>query len=122
MSNLTEKFQKIVTNISTNKGTLNLFALSYRKNDSQTFDLLISARWINIDDFNFLKYIENLLKQELDSNDILKISRIVLLDPEETSVRAITNCFCINEGNLTIQHSLIGNVPILKMVIFSSNK
>jgi len=122
MSNLIEKFQKIVTDISTNKGTLNLFALSYRENDSQTFDLLISARWINIDDFNFLKYIENLLKQELDSNDILKISRIVLLDPEETSVKAITNCFYINEGNLTIQHSLIGNVPILKMVIFSSNK
>ncbi|KAF5083065.1 hypothetical protein KHC33_10975 [Methanospirillum sp. J.3.6.1-F.2.7.3] len=122
MSNLIEKFQKIVTDISTNKGTLNLFALSYRENDSQTFDLLISARWINIDDFYFLKYIENLLKQELDSNDILKISRIVLLDPEETSVKAITNCFYINEGNLTIQHSLIGNVPILKMVIFSSNK
>jgi len=122
MSNLIEKFQKIVTDISTNKGTLNLFALSYRENDSQTFDLLISARWINIDDFNFLKYIENLLKEELDSNDILKISRIVLLDPEETSVKAITNCFYINEGNLTIQHSLIGNVPILKMVIFSSNK
>jgi len=122
MSNLTEKFQKIVTDISTNKGTLNLFALSYREKDTQNFDLLISARWINIDDFNFLKYIEKLLKQELDSNDILKISRIVLLDPEETSVKAVTNSFRINEGNLTIQHSLIGNVPILKMVIFSSNK
>ena len=117
---LTEKFLKIEKILSDEKGSFALFTLIQRE-DTDLWDLIVSADWIKIkNQKETLEDISKVMKKYLDKNDLINISRIILLDPNELFVKNINRAFHIPHQTAFFENVVIGSYHIDKAIIFSS--
>lgn len=79
MKKIVNKLISIERETSELKGDYDLFAFLLR-DDSFRWDILVSAKWISSDKDNALGYISEKLQNALDTDEIIQISRIVILD------------------------------------------
>jgi hypothetical protein len=66
--------------IASEKGEFSLFALFLREDADDTWDLLASAPWLEANNRESLDYLVNQLRSRLDTQELLSLSRIVLLE------------------------------------------
>jgi hypothetical protein len=80
MKQIIEKLTSLERDIASEKGEFSLFALFLREEADDTWDLLASAPWLEADKRESLDYLVNQLRARLDTQELLSLSRIVLLE------------------------------------------
>jgi hypothetical protein len=120
MTSLHEKFLKIEKDISNERGEFNLFALAYRDIEENKFDILLSAEWIKVEDKEIMKYIVHVIKNELTSEEMINISRIVLLDRNNPVLKTLNSLIKISHSIAEFKECRFNNITLDKVIIFSS--
>lgn len=78
MNELLRKCERLISELRTERGELSFFALAQRE-ESQVWDLLIAAAWIEQDRTESLPYIVKKVQSILTKSEVLKLSGVILL-------------------------------------------
>lgn len=121
MNEFFKKFAYIEKEISKTKGEFELFAVFLREDAPDKWDMVIAAPWLKKEDRNSLEYITVVVKKYL-KEDLLKLSRIVVLDNIHPALKAIHGAISVNHGSAEIQNSNFFGLQIKHGYIVTSNK
>lgn len=78
MNELLRKCERLIHELRGERGKLSFFALAQRE-ESQVWDLLIAAAWIERDRTESLSYVVKKIQSILTKSEVLKLSGVVLL-------------------------------------------
>jgi hypothetical protein len=120
MTQFIDKLRKIEEEITTEKGSFLLFALFLRDDAPNVWDLLVSAPWIEEDNMGALRYISKKLNDKLTEDEILNLSKIVIIDQSNPGLEAITKAVNIQHGLVEIKDSDFFGLQIKHAQIITS--
>lgn len=89
MKKFIEKMAALEQTVSAVKGDFVLFALFLREDAQDKWDLVVSAPWIEVNKKSALSYLANELRSHLRSQEMLTISRIILVDNNDPAMESI---------------------------------
>jgi len=122
MKELAEKLRGIETEISLEKGDLLLFSLVLRDRSQDRWDLLISASWIPAKKRGTLDYIAGKLKGKLNTRELQRISRIVILEPDDPFVTNMQSAIQVEHGMTEWIDCTINNVRIDQAYVITARR
>ena len=105
MKEVINKLIQIEKKISSEKGQFLLFALFLREDAPDLWDLMVAASWVEKDKSESLKHISDHLKKTLDTKELIKLSRIVLIDTDNPALDALHKAIHIEHGDAEIKDS-----------------
>jgi hypothetical protein len=120
MKQIIEKLTSLEHDIASEKGEFSLFALFLREDADGTWDLLASAPWLEPNKRESLDYLVNQLRSRLDLQELLSLSRIVLLEKDNPVLEAIHKAIKVRRGMAEVRDSLSFGVPIKHAYIITS--
>jgi hypothetical protein len=91
MKNLYHKFISLEKELAKEKGDFTLFALFLREDVEDRWDLVLSARWLKSTNKKDYEFIANRVKKILNKDELIYLSRIVILDKGNPVLEAIHN-------------------------------
>jgi hypothetical protein len=94
-----EKFARVAKDLSESSSDLALFALLQRARANGKWDVVVVAPWAD-ETLETYRYVATRLKSVLDTDDMVSLSRIVLLHPEEQAVHDIVDATASTRGKL----------------------
>ena len=112
MKELINKFKEIERETSSEKGNYNLFALFLREDSPNRWDILVSADWIDGDKDQALKYIAQKIQSSLSPNELLLVSRIVIIEEDNPALPAFLGTIGVKHGNIEIKDSSFNGLEI----------
>jgi hypothetical protein len=98
IKHIMEKLRSLEKEIADERGGFSLFALFLREDAENRWDLVVAAPWLNPDSLEDINYIANKLKSCLGENELITISRIVLLDLSDPIVKIINKNWGVSRG------------------------
>ncbi len=122
MKELADKLLKIEQELSSKKGKFSLFALFLREDTEDNWDLLISAPWVSKNKADMLKYFAKKLQESLTPQEIVKLSKIVIIEPDNPALEAIHKAIHIEHGLVEVKDSIFFGLPIKHAFIITSQK
>jgi len=122
MKKIIEKLKQKEIEISKNKGGFNLFALFLREDSPNKWDLLVAAPWIEKNKNNALKYIASIIQKTLNQEELLKISRIIIIDLNNKALSAIQRAVSVEHGTAEIANSSFFGLSIRHAYLITSKK
>ena len=122
MKQTIEKLAFLERDIASEKGEFSLFALFLREDADDTWDLLASAPWLEADKRESLEYLVNQLRARLDTQELLSLSRIVVLEEGNPVLEAIHKRIKVRNGMVEVGDSISFGVPIKHAYIISSER
>jgi len=96
---LLEKLRLIVHKLEEENGPILVFALFLREHPLEKWDVVVSATWLKSNDISSLKLIFSKFQESLSENELIQISRIVILEPNDDAVTYLQNEFSITNGH-----------------------
>lgn len=121
MNELANNVAQVEQTIAREKGPFSLFALFERENLANRWDLVFAAPWAS-DTGETLRYFVVELKEKLTPQQLLTLSRVVVLDPDDEAVRAINKAFQVEHGRLEVRESNLFGLPIKHGYIITSKR
>ncbi|RKZ45574.1 MAG: hypothetical protein DRR16_28175 [Candidatus Parabeggiatoa sp. nov. 3] len=97
MNELIQKMLKIEKYLVRQKGDFQLFALFLREGSPGKWDVLVSAKWIDADKQQALKIITEQLTTQLNKDELISLSRVVVINKDNEEIPAINQL--ISEKN-----------------------
>jgi hypothetical protein len=112
MNKQIKKFQNIEKYLSKAKGKFELFALFLRENAPNKWDLLVSSDWARVDKKASIDLIAKEIRKELSEQELLMLSRIIVLDKNEDILSSL-------QGKKQVEHGLseISGIDFLGLAI-----
>jgi len=98
MRDQVEKFQNVEKSLSESKGPFELFALFLREDSPNKWDLLISADWARADKKASINIIVEEIRKVLSDQELLMLSRIIILDKDDATLKAIQKAMHVEHG------------------------
>ncbi len=89
MKELAEKFRLMEIEISAEKGPFVLFGLFLPEEAPGVWDLLVAAPWIEGGKEEALRYISGRVTASLSQDELLRLSRIIILEPKDPAIAAL---------------------------------
>jgi|SRR5262245_14836687 len=120
MKQMIEKLASLERDIASEKGEFSLFALFLREDTDDTWDLLASAPRLETDKRESLEYLVNQLRSRLDTQELLSLSRIVLLEKDNPLLETIHKAIKVRHGMVELGDSISFGVPIKHAYIITS--
>lgn len=111
MSKLVDVFEEIERKLARDKGPFTLFALFERQDFPNRWDVVVAAPWVESDNERALKFFAIEMKQHFPTNELGRVSRVVLLDPSDERVRAITSEHEVEHGRIEIAEGFHYGLP-----------
>jgi hypothetical protein len=111
MSKVIDILKEIESKLDSEKGPFTLFAMFEREDFPSRWDLVVAAPWVESDNAQALRFLAAEMKQRLPTNDFERVSRIVLLDPADERVRAITSENPVEHGSIEIDEASRYGLP-----------
>lgn len=105
MKHIVDKLRAEEVRIAQEKGEFNLFALFLREDAPNRWDLLVAADWIDRDKYNAIKYIASRLQGVLSKNEIVLLSKIVVIDEDNPELANLNAAFQVENGSLELRNS-----------------
>lgn len=84
-----DKIGALEGEISSEKGDFSLFGLFCREDAPNKWDLIVSAPWLQSDVKHGLAFLADRVRAKLTEKELLSLSRIVVLAPDDPVVAAI---------------------------------
>ncbi len=100
MRNLVEKFIAVEKEIAEEKGGFTLFALFLREGSPDRWDVVVSAPWFGNDEKSVLDYLVMKLQSHLAPEELIKLSRIVVLEPDNPGVKDVNKAVNVEHGRV----------------------
>ena len=100
------KLASLEHEIASEKGEFSLFALCLREDADDQWDLLASAPWLEPNQRESLDYLVNQLRSRLDTQALLSLSRIVLLEQDNPVLEAIHKEIKVKHGMAEVRDSI----------------
>jgi hypothetical protein len=122
MRDLLGKFVELERRLSLEKGDFSLFALFLREDASDKWDLIVAAPWIEEDRKGALAYITNQIQQLFDSDELARLSRVVLVDRSNPAVEAINQALNCLHGQNEVRDSNFFGLQIKHAYIITSRR
>jgi hypothetical protein len=86
-----EKLIDVLNEIIAEKGELSLFGLFLRREAPNVWDLIVASPWIEKNRSKAMRYLADKVKAHLTSDELLSLSRIVILESHYPVLEAIFN-------------------------------
>ena len=122
MKQIIEKLASLERDIASEKGEFSLFALFLREDADDKWDLLASAPWLDANKRESLEYLVNQLRSRLDTQELLSLSMIVLLEKDNPVLEAIHKEVRVRHGMAEVRDSIFCGVPIKHAYIITSER
>lgn len=122
MNDFVKHIQKVERSISSEKGEFNLFALFLRENSLDKWDLLIAAPWVERNKSDALKRISKEIQQNLTKKEMLKLSRLVIIDKSNPALSAFQKAIDTEHGDAEIKDSNFFGLQIKHAHVITSRR
>ena len=122
MKDIAERLRITEKEMANEKGPFLLFALILREDAPDLWDLVVSAPWIESNKAKALAYIASKVKEALPEEEITKLSRIALIDPNNPALEAVQKTIHVEPGLTDVQDSVFFGLPIRHAYIVTSRK
>ena len=122
MKEFVDHLVKVERALAEKKGAFNLFALFLREDAPDKWDLLIAASWVERNKPDTLKYIAQKLQKSLNKKELLKLSRIVIIDHGNPALDAFQRAFHVEHGSTEIQGSNLFGLQIKHAYLITSRR
>jgi hypothetical protein len=103
-------------------GDFSLFALLLREDAPGKWDLVVAAPWIDKDKPKGLRTISDQVSAGLSKDDLLELSRIIVLDPGSPALEAMLGAVSITNSQAEIKDSNFFGLQIKHAIIFESKR
>lgn len=114
------KYRTIEKELTQSKGEFRLFALFLREDSSGKWDLLVSGRWIDEDKQAALKEIATELSASLTKDELLTLSRIIIVEENSPELKAFNQTTRVVHGDLEVLNSNFFGLDIRHAFIITS--
>jgi hypothetical protein len=122
MKELIGKLVQEEIRMSREKGTFHLFALFLREDAPDKWDLVVAAPWIDKNKESALKYIAKSIQNSLKKDELLKISRIVMIDEGNPALSALQRAVHTEHSFTQIQDSNFFGLQIKHAFVITSKR
>ncbi len=122
MRDQVEKFQNVEKNLSESKGQFELFALFLREDSPNKWDLLISADWARADKKASINIIVEEIRKVLSDQELLMLSRLIILDKDDATLKAIQKAMHVEHGLTEISDSNFFGLAIKHAYLITSRR
>lgn len=122
MNKIVEKFASLEAEIAQKRGDFSLFALFLREDAPDRWDLLVSAPWASSNEKEAVNYLVNEIKSHLGPEELVNLSRIVVVDPNDPSVQALANSFHVEHGRVEVRDSNLFGLQVKHAFIITSKR
>ena len=122
MKQLVDKLASLERDMASDKGAFSLFALLLREDAEDKWDLLASAPWLEVNKKASLEYFVNQLHTRLDTQELLSLSRIVLLEKGNPVLEAIHKAARVQHGMTEMRDRIFFDLPIKHAYLITSEK
>ena len=120
MKDLVNKFVQIERTLSSERGDFALFALFLREDSGDKWDLIVASRWIDENRKEALSFITHRIAEALSADELPMLSRVVLVELANPSVRAVNQAVQIVSGVAEITNSNFFGLEIKHAYIITS--
>jgi len=120
IKHLFNKLESLEKEIADERGDFSLFGLFLREDAEDRWDLLVAAPWLDADSIGEINYITNKLKSHVEENELLSISRIILLDLNDPIVQLINKVRVMRGGSLELNNPQLYGLPFKNAYIIIS--
>lgn len=122
MKEIAEKLRLEERRLAERKGPFDLFALFLREDAFDKWDLVASAKWIDKNKSDALKLLTRRVQSVLTKEEVLKLSRVVLIEESDPVLRAWQSAMKVEHGLAEIQDSNFFGLPIKHAYLITSQK
>ena len=119
-SELATNFKQLESQIAVKKGDFTLFALFLREAAPNRWDLMVSAPWLGSNSEAAVRYLVGEIKSTLGDEFLVPLSRIVVLDPNDTAVRSLNQAIKVEHGSVEVRDSNFFGLPIKHAYLITS--
>lgn len=99
-----------------------LFALFMREEVPDRWDLIVSAPWLGEDRQDAVDYLVQEIKSRLGDQELLRLSRIVVADPQADGVRALNVLVQVEHGSVDVQDTTLLGLFVKRAHIITSKR
>ncbi|HSX38952.1 MAG TPA: hypothetical protein VLE95_09075 [Chlamydiales bacterium] len=99
MKELLDKLKEILKDIEKEDGLVVLFALFLREGALGMWDLLVAAPWLDASALASYDHIAKRIQGRLTPDQVVKLDRIVLLDPKDSAVSFLQDNYPVPNGS-----------------------
>ena len=122
MKEIAEKLKSTELSISEEKGPFDLFALFLREDAPNRWDLVVAASWIDINKQEALKFISKKISEALTPDELLRLSRIAIIDESNPALEALTKSMSVEHGFGEIRNSNFYGLQIKHAYLITSKR
>ena len=122
MRELLGKFVELEQRLSQERGEFSLFALFLREDASDKWDLIAAAQWIEADRKEALAYITTQIQQLFKAEELVRLSRVVLVDQSNPAVVALNQAVGCQHGQNEVRDSNFFGLQIKHAYIITSQR
>jgi hypothetical protein len=97
MKEIAQRLGEVERSLAAKKGKFDLFALFLRHDAPDVWDLVVAAKWIDVDRPAALKEITKHVQTALRA-DITKLSRVSIVDRDSAAARAVASAVDVEHG------------------------
>lgn len=118
----TTKLRKAMREISAKKGEFTLFGLFMRADAPGTWDLVVSAPWLEPGKLRTLSEFTRLLSESVGEQSLRQFSRIVTLRQQDRALKAVLSAFSVDDGEIRVQRSNLFGLEIEDAIILRAKR
>ena len=112
MNEIVDRFAFLEAKLSEIRGSFSFFALFLPEDAQNYWDLLVAAPWLGSNKQEAVKYLVNEIKSHLGPQELIILSRIVVVDPNHPSLQEVTNSFQVEHGRVEVRDRTFFGLPI----------
>ena len=112
MNEIVDRFAFLEAKLSETRGSFSFFALFLPEDAPDHWDLLVAAPWLGPNKQETVKYLVNEIKSHLGPQELINLSRIVVVDPNHPSLQAVTKTIHVEHGRVEVRDSTFFGLPI----------
>jgi hypothetical protein len=122
MKEFLNKFIAMEKELAEEKGKFALFGLFLREDVEDRWDLVISAQWLKSNNKQDYEIIAKSLKKFLSKEEVIYLSRIVILDKGNPILEAVNRAFSIEHGQVECKDCNFFGLQIKHAYIITSKR
>ena len=120
MNEMADRFASLEKTIAEKKGDFSLFALFLPEDAPDRWDLLVAAPWASQNRDETVEYLVTEIKSHLGPQELINLSRIVVVEPNHPAVQKFTKTFPVEHGKVEVRDSIFFGLPIRHAFIITA--
>lgn len=120
MKRMLDKLAAFELEASSERGEFLLFALLLREDAQDKWDLVVSAQWLQPDNWDDRDSFIKQIRDKLSLDEFLMLSRIVLLEPDNPVLKALQRMINVQHGMCEIRDSSINSIVVKHAYVITS--